>query len=113
MRALKVCVFVIGFPPPLKHPVNRDLKILGAIKKQIAKLSQERKVALVIDLHAHSRRCNVFSYGCRPSKGLVLADQQVKESNRKTQGREIECSTWPPLTCYSDSPGDLSGCFQR
>ena len=56
---------------------SRDFKILGAIKKQVAKMSQERKVALVLDLHAHSRRKNVFSYGCRPSKGTSLVDQQV------------------------------------
>ena len=55
---------------------RRDLKILAATKALIAKFSKERSVRLVLDLHSHSRRCNVFTYGCRPSKSVEFPDKQ-------------------------------------
>jgi len=61
---------------------RRDFKILAAIKKLISDFTSERKVPLVLDLHAHSRRCNIFAYGCRPSKGVDFADKQLSGFER-------------------------------
>jgi len=39
---------------------------LDSFKDNFLAFHEDRKVVLSIDLHAHSRRCNVFSYGCTP-----------------------------------------------
>jgi hypothetical protein len=56
--------------------IAKDLSALSAIKKLIEKLKLERRVALVLDLHAHSRRCNVSLIYTR-ARACVCALAQV------------------------------------
>lgn len=39
-------------------------------REMIKKLSQEREVILYCDLHGHSRKNNVFIYGCHNNKSM-------------------------------------------
>lgn len=45
-------------PSKLLHPT------IWATKNMIKEFSKERKIDMVCDLHGHSRRKNVFMYGC-------------------------------------------------
>ena len=45
-------------PDPVQHPV------LCAVKDLVAEISKERKVAVYIDFHGHSRLHGTFAYGC-------------------------------------------------
>ena len=45
-------------PSKILHP------IIFAVKKMILNFQQERGIVLFCDLHGHSRRKNVFMYGC-------------------------------------------------
>ena len=45
-------------PDPVQHPV------LCAIKALVADISKERRVAVYIDFHGHSRLHGTFAYGC-------------------------------------------------
>ena len=46
------------FPSKTIHPT------IYTTKKLVKQLHQERKVALVCDFHGHSRKQNIFMYGC-------------------------------------------------
>lgn len=58
VSSLIVCFGFMQDIAPSKHVT------LEAIKGLIAKVQREREVILFLDLHAHSRRKNVFAYGC-------------------------------------------------
>ena len=45
-------------PSPVLHPT------IYTCKELIKSFGNERKIALVCDLHGHSRKSNVFMYGC-------------------------------------------------
>lgn len=52
-------------PDPVKHPTVYHTKEL------IRRVKQNRPVALVIDIHGHSRKQGAFFYGCVPDKKLM------------------------------------------
>ena len=82
---------------------RRDLSVLAAVKSLVAKIKKKTSVALVLDLHAHSRRFNVFAYGCRPVKGLALADSQPKGFER----------VFPKLLSQRSPAFSYTGCSYR
>ena len=47
-------------PSPCLHPT------IHATKTLLKNLAAQREVALYCDLHGHSRKCNMFMYGCSP-----------------------------------------------
>jgi hypothetical protein len=47
-------------PSPCLHPT------IHATKTLLKALAAQREVALYCDLHGHSRKCNMFMYGCSP-----------------------------------------------
>lgn len=50
-----------------KEPIKHLHPTIFAAKKMIKAFSRERKVELICDLHGHSRRKNIFMYGCDDS----------------------------------------------
>ena len=59
-----------SYPSPLRHPT------IFHTKKMIRELRSSRPVILYLDIHAHSRKNNIFMYG-------------VEEKNRPTPSRRI------------------------
>jgi hypothetical protein len=60
---------------------------------------QVRPVALICDLHGHSRREGVFTYSCLPDKQLLPVNQevpveQVGERRRQGGGGALHTSRW-------------------
>ena len=51
-----------------KEPIKNLHPTIFAAKKLIKSFAQEREIELVCDLHGHSRRKNIFMYGCNDSE---------------------------------------------
>jgi murein tripeptide amidase MpaA len=59
-------------PSKLLHPT------IYFTKKLIAGCHQENQVVLFCDFHGHSRKCNVFMYGCNAGESMI---NQHKNNN--------------------------------
>eukprot|EP00960_Hanusia_phi_P043713 756211-Hanusia_phi.AAC.7 len=57
------------------HEPEQKHRPLDFFKGFLSKLRSQRDIFLAVDLHAHSRRKNIFSYGCTPSKEYVARDR--------------------------------------
>ena len=42
------------------------------MKQMMRTLQEDREIVLFVDLHGHSRKHNIFCYGCEPKVGLTL-----------------------------------------
>ena len=50
-----------------KQPSQKNHPEIYQLKEMIRKESVGRKLKMYVDLHGHSRKKNVFFYGCSPS----------------------------------------------
>mmetsp|Transcript_35248 Transcript_35248/g.110961 ORF Transcript_35248/g.110961 Transcript_35248/m.110961 type:complete len:1129 (-) Transcript_35248:2965-6351(-) len=62
-------------PHPRLHPTIYSLKML------MADLKAEGRLALIVDLHGHSRKEAVFMYGCVPDKKWIAYSNNSLEEN--------------------------------
>ena len=66
-----------------REPSRRLTPTIYATKAMLRRLQEDREVVLFCDLHGHSRKHNVFCYGCENAKG-------------DRQGRPFQVCTIPP-----------------
>mmetsp|Transcript_50943 Transcript_50943/g.159167 ORF Transcript_50943/g.159167 Transcript_50943/m.159167 type:complete len:946 (-) Transcript_50943:252-3089(-) len=57
------------------HEPDQKHRPLDLFKEYLSKHRSHKEVFLAVDLHAHSRRKNIFSYGCTPSKEYIARDR--------------------------------------
>ena len=65
-----------------RYPDKTKHSVLIATKLLMEQFTKERSVVLHIDLHAHSRRCNLFSYGCPIPKTKLVSDPSIADMER-------------------------------
>ena len=60
-----------------RDPSRRLTPTIYATKVMLKRLQEDRDVALFCDLHGHSRKHNVFCYGCEPGKHAERKYQEM------------------------------------
>eukprot|EP00474_Spongospora_subterranea_P000479 CRZ00937.1 hypothetical protein [Spongospora subterranea] len=59
------------------NPSRRNHPTIFATKMLMKRLSKERPIHFFIDLHGHSRRHNMFMYGCPPTQPTVVHAERI------------------------------------
>lgn len=80
-------------PEPSLHPT------IYHTKEMIRRVKQSRPVAMVLDLHGHSRKQGIFTYGCTPDKRhmrpaspqsvMLLTREQQQQQQSLTQNQHV------------------------
>ncbi|CAG2181824.1 unnamed protein product, partial [Oppiella nova] len=65
-------------PNPLLHPTVYHMK---ALIKYLSHISNDTNPVVLVDFHGHSRRKNIFVYGCCPSMSWKRSDRNKAEDN--------------------------------
>lgn len=111
-------------PSPALHPET------GAVKDLLHKLvrtrpgGRPRSIALLLDLHGHSARNDVFMYGCLPGPSMARQMQQLRPRDPLTLHPALTTITTPermsprpaqvdhPLFCaqHNHNNGPVSAC---
>jgi hypothetical protein len=62
-----------------RDPSRRLTPTIYATKLMLKRLQEDREVVLFCDLHGHSRKHNVFCYGCEPGKDVPPGPRRYAE----------------------------------